>query len=115
MLRPTALFCSSLKRIQQQMSLAMATKVSLVFLCALSGNCRHRPSEKYDTYNPQINILVILQSESKMREVQANVLRHNAATCREHCLRQQGFVDIFKSIKAEENDKALALLPGVLK
>ncbi|CAK0782572.1 hypothetical protein CVIRNUC_005784 [Coccomyxa viridis] len=34
---------------------------------------------------------------------------------REHCLRQQGFVDIFKSIKAEENDKALALLPGVLK
>ena len=50
-----------------------------------------------------------------MREVQANLLRHNAATCREHCLRQQGFVDIFKSIKAEENDKALALLPGVLK
>lgn len=35
--------------------------------------------------------------------------------CREQCLRQQGFTDVFKAIKAEENEKALALLPGILR
>ena len=35
--------------------------------------------------------------------------------CREHCLRQQGFTDVFRDVKAEENAKALALLPGVLR
>ncbi|CAL5228788.1 g11981 [Coccomyxa viridis] len=34
---------------------------------------------------------------------------------REHCLRQQGFRDVFRDIKAEENAKALDLLPGVLR
>ena len=35
--------------------------------------------------------------------------------CREQCLRQQGFSDVFRDVKAEENKKALALLPAVLR
>lgn len=34
---------------------------------------------------------------------------------REACLRQEGFEDVFKSVKTEENEKALALLPAVLR
>ena len=115
MLRPIAASCSSLKRIQQQMSRAMANKVFLVFLCALSGNWHLQLPEQYDVFNLQCNILVFPQLDSKVCKVQVNLLCHIAAHCREHCLRQQGFVDIFKSVKAEENDKALALLQGVLK
>jgi hypothetical protein len=33
---------------------------------------------------------------------------------RDACLRQQGFTDVFAAVKAEENAKALDLLPGVL-
>ncbi|EIE21322.1 hypothetical protein COCSUDRAFT_53962 [Coccomyxa subellipsoidea C-169] len=36
-------------------------------------------------------------------------------TLREACLRQEGFEDVFRSVKAEENDKALALLPELLR
>ncbi|KAK9908314.1 hypothetical protein WJX75_005862 [Coccomyxa subellipsoidea] len=36
-------------------------------------------------------------------------------TLREACLRQEGFEDVFKSVKTEENEKALALLPAVLR
>ena len=34
---------------------------------------------------------------------------------REECLRKQGYEDVFKTVKTEENEKALALLPGVLR
>ena len=33
---------------------------------------------------------------------------------REACLRQEGFEDVFAAVKAEENDKALQLLPSIL-
>lgn len=33
---------------------------------------------------------------------------------REKCLRQEGFKDVFKRVKDEENAKALQLLPGIL-
>ena len=57
----------------------------------------------------------IAQSACEVCKVHVFLLCHNAVHCREQCLRQQGFVDIFKDIKATENDKALALLPGILK
>jgi hypothetical protein len=33
---------------------------------------------------------------------------------RDRCLRAEGFQDPFRAVKAEENEKALALLPDVI-
>lgn len=38
-----------------------------------------------------------------------------AVLCREACLKGEGFWDPFKPVKDEENNKALKLLPGILK
>lgn len=34
--------------------------------------------------------------------------------CREECLHNEGFEDVFRQVKDEENNKALLLLPDVL-
>ena len=39
---------------------------------------------------------------------------HEHTARREDSLRREGFVDVFKQVKAEENAKALQLLPNVI-
>jgi len=35
--------------------------------------------------------------------------------CRDGCLRKQGFADCFKGVKEDEDAKALALMPSILR
>ncbi|BDA44552.1 4'-phosphopantetheine phosphatase [Coccomyxa sp. Obi] len=63
----------------------------------------------------------ILKQLEENGEADVPGFRHVTPSCislcalREECLRKQGYEDVFATVKAEENEKALALLPGVLR
>jgi hypothetical protein len=91
-----------------------ANAASLCFARCVFGSCQLAQQSSVSLSISRARLSPLTRPQKKQRRTHTKPTNQPTKKNRDACLAAAGFGDVFAAVKAAENAKALALLPGVL-